>query len=416
MIVVLTVGFCSVQGGETVQLATAESLSPSLYNEALRAVRIGLQWLEKQQSPGGHWSVPVFPAVTGLVVWAHLRSPDAFVTEGAITRVRVPTHVREALDYIASCAREDGGIYCELKGPKGGGLKNYNTAICAVALAAAGDPRYRSLIRKARGMLAGIQHRGKDVYGGGMGYDASTDRAYADLSNTVIALEAMRLTESVETDVPVGPNDLLKQLREAKATDRSTQTLNWDAAIAFISRCQNRPESNDQPWVGGDPDDAGGFIYHPEKSQAGTRELADGRAYPRSYASMTYAGLLSFIYAKVDRGDPRVEAAFDWICRHFTLDENPGLGPQGLYYNYHTMAKALAVYGQEVLKLSDGRAVAWRPQFVKKLISLQRIDPKTGLGYWVNDNGRWWENDPVLVTAYSILALEVAMGSRRARG
>jgi squalene-hopene/tetraprenyl-beta-curcumene cyclase len=39
---------------------------------------------------------------------------------------------------------------------------------------------------------------------------------------------------------------------------------------------------------------------------------------------------------------------------------------------------------------------------MKKLVSLQKFD-----GYWMNDNGRWWENDPVLCTTYSLLALEI---------
>ena len=33
----------------------------------------------------------------------------------------------------------------------------------------------------------------------------------------------------------------------------------------------------------------------------------------RSYASMTYAGLKSMIYAGLDRDDPRVKAALDYI-------------------------------------------------------------------------------------------------------
>jgi len=42
------------------------------------------------------------------------------------------------------------------------------------------------------------------------------------------------------------------------------------------------------------------------------------------------------------------------------------------------------------------------------VISLQKPD-----GSWVNENNRWWENDPVLVTAYSLLALEFASGITR---
>jgi len=37
-----------------------------------------------------------------------------------------------------------------------------------------------------------------------------------------------------------------------------------------------------------------------------------------------------------------------------------------------------------------------------RLINLQKPD-----GSWANENGRWFEKDAVLVTAYSIIALEI---------
>jgi squalene-hopene/tetraprenyl-beta-curcumene cyclase len=36
------------------------------------------------------------------------------------------------------------------------------------------------------------------------------------------------------------------------------------------------------------------------------------------------------------------------------------------------------------------------------------VEKQKGDGSWVNDSGRWWENDPILVTAYSIIALNMA--------
>ena len=54
---------------------------------------------------------------------------------------------------------------------------------------------------------------------------------------------------------------------------------------------------------------------------------------------MTYAGLKSMIYAGVGPDDPRVQAAFRWAQRNYTIQENPGLGDNGLYYYFHTFAK-----------------------------------------------------------------------------
>ena len=45
---------------------------------------------------------------------------------------------------------------------------------------------------------------------------------------------------------------------------------------------------------------------------------------------MTYAGLKSMIYAGLTANDPRVKAAFKWIRPHYSVQENPGMGQQGL--------------------------------------------------------------------------------------
>jgi squalene-hopene/tetraprenyl-beta-curcumene cyclase len=120
---------------------------------------------------------------------------------------------------------------------------------------------------------------------------------------------------------------------------------------------------------------------------------------------MTYAGLLSLIYAKVTPEDPRVEAATEWARRHWTLEENPGRGPEGLYYFYNIMVKCLDTVGGETFSVPSGRTVAWRKEAVEKLLSLQRED-----GSWANAANRFWEGDPALVTAYCVLTLQKALG------
>jgi squalene-hopene/tetraprenyl-beta-curcumene cyclase len=66
------------------------------------------------------------------------------------------------------------------------------------------------------------------------------------------------------------------------------------------------------------------------------------------------------------------------------------------------MAKALNARGVETLELKDGRKVDWRRDVAMKLINLQQRD-----GSWANDNNRWWEKDPALVTSYAVLTLEM---------
>jgi len=367
----------------TVIMATAPSIDPSLQQEAQAAMDRAARWLSTHQSDDGSWSNPEFPALTGLPVWALARHggyPDA---------------VNQGVKYILTCVHDDGSIYrTPSEERKGGGLANYNTAICMVALHATGRPDLNSTVQKARQYVAGTQHFGDDIYRGGMGYDASTGRAYADLSNSYLAYEAMRLTQGVE--------DLRKEGEPAA-------DLDWQAAIEFVESIQNRPESNEQPWASDSPEEYGGFAYRPDQSMAGSYTNSDGAVRLRSYGSMTYAGLLSFIYAQVDKSDPRVQSAVDWATKHWTLEENPGMGAEGLYYYYHTLAKALAVYGQDLLDRPDATRINWRQDLIRKLVSLQKTDPDTGAGYWMNEANRWWESDPVLVTAYALLALQAAV-------
>jgi squalene-hopene/tetraprenyl-beta-curcumene cyclase len=178
--------------------------------------------------------------------------------------------------------------------------------------------------------------------------------------------------------------------------------LNWKAAIRFVQNCQNLPGTNSQPWASDDPQNRGGFIYAPGRSNAGQTNLPSGRVAYRSYGTMTYAGLLSYIYADIKADDPRVTSALDWLRGNYTVEENPGMGQQGLYYYYQLMAKALTFAGVDTLETKDGRGINWREHLALKLINLQHGD-----GFWVNDTGRWWEKDPILDTAYTVMAMEI---------
>jgi len=118
---------------------------------------------------------------------------------------------------------------------------------------------------------------------------------------------------------------------------------------------------------------------------------------------MTYAGLKSMIYAKLAKDDPRVVAAFEWARMHWSVTENPGLGQEGLFYYYLTMARALNAHGSEQVVDAASASHDWRAELVRQLLSSQGAD-----GSWANKNSRWMESIPDLVTAYSVLTIEHA--------
>jgi squalene-hopene/tetraprenyl-beta-curcumene cyclase len=356
----------------TVGAAHSETTATDSRSAARAAVARGLDWLQQNQATNGSWSKPVFPALTGLPLWAIAAAGDS----------NRQVMADRAVAYLLTCVRTNGGIYQEIPGIKGGGMPNYNTAICMTALHATGRKDLVPAILEARAFVGSSQHLGDDVYNGGFGYDRSTGRAYTDLDNTTFALEAMRRTQDVE---------------DLRPTSQKRVDVNWTAALAYVSKLQNTPTNSSNQ-------DAGGFIYNPDDAKAGVATNAEGKVYLRSFGSITYAGLLSMIYANVAREDPRVTSAVDFAARHWTLEENPGMGTQGLFFYYNVMARALAVSKFEAIPRKHGGApIAWREELIRKLVALQRPD-----GSWGNPNNRFWENDPVLVTSYALLALEFA--------
>lgn len=378
LMIPLATGLFAAEGGSTNLPPKGTSPDPSFRNETQRAIDRGLAWLQTNQNPAGWWSAPDQPALTALALLAFKGEPGGRYQAGE------PDWLKRGYACILRDVQPDGGIHHS-------NLVTYNTALCLMALLAANKPEYEPIVLRARQFLVRLQvdlgDKGKTdtVFDGGVGY--GTHYEHSDMGNTLAALEALHYSRR-----------LIEDKNPAEARD-----LNWAAAVSFLQNCQNLPGYNKQDWVSGDPRHQGGFIYYPGHSMAGSEtNAATGRVALRSYGSISYAGLLSYIYADLKRDDPRVRAVFGWLQQNYTLDENPGMGPQGLYYYFHTMAKALSIYGAGELELPGGQKVNWRRGLAMKLINLQRAD-----GSWFNDNGRWWERDPALVTAYAVLALEM---------
>lgn len=346
----------------------------SFKNEVERAIERGLAFLKTAQHSNGWWSTPDHPSVTALALSAYMGDPKE--------RHKGAAEVRKGYSYILSCVKPDGSIYVT-------NLANYNTSISMMALLAARDSKYDNVLRKARAYLVGTQvdmgEPGKtdSPFDGGVGYGSKY--AHSDMNNTLTALEALYYSKHLASD---------EGLAEAK-------DLNWAAAIHFIQSCQQLPE-NRQDWVSQDAKDRGGFVYYPGNSMAGGVTNKSGKVALRSYGSISYAGLLSYVYADVKNNDPRVHAVMDWLSANYSLEENPGMGPQGYYYYLHLMTKALNAAQVETLKVRGNAGIDWRREVAMRLINLQKRD-----GSWENDNGRWWEKDANLVTSYAVMSLEI---------
>lgn len=326
-----------------------------------------IDFLKNRQGDDGGWSTQREPGITALVATAMLRSGRVSPNEPAI---------KKAFAYLEKFLDRDNG------GFPTAAHANYTTCISLLAFKEANaDGRYNEAITKGQAFLKKMQWdetenrpRG-DAYFGGAGYGGSNSRP--DLSNTSYFIEALR-----DTGLPADDPALQK-------------------ALVFVSRCQNsKSEFNDQPWAGKVND--GGFIY---TAANGGQSMAGGDAEKgfRSYAGMTYAGLKSMIYAGLTKDDPRVEAALGFIRKNYSVDANPGMDQQGLYYYYHTFAKALSLLKIDSVTDSSGKSHDWRSELRAALAKRQRPD-----GSWVNPADRFLEGDPNLVTSYALLALSHA--------
>lgn len=317
------------------------------------AVTNGISFLLSTQQADGHWSDPHMPALTALPLWALTLNGC-----GAQTN---------AVKFVLSTQRKDGGFYIPKPGRGGSGLGNYNTAVCLSALFDSGLAPTAALL-KAREYIASSQLIGDDTLGGGFGYDKISRRRYADLSNTAYAMSAMAKTASLE------------DLR----SDGKSVDLDWEQAVKFVEGLMKR-----------EGPDAGGAAYNHRTAQAGIESDKEGRVHLRAYGSMSYAAVLSMCSAKLTKGDPRVRQTLEYLAKNWSVDENPGMGDQGLYYFYEIMARALSA-----AQVEEVGGHNWKDELATKIISLQRPD-----GSWANDNNRFWEADPVLCTSFALIVL-----------
>lgn len=281
--------------------------------------------------------------------------------------------VAKTLKYLEGNLAKDGSV----NDPR---TVNYTTSLAVVAFKDANKSgKYDKIVENAVKFLRGVQDAqgsdDKELKFGGSGYNA---QSRPDVSNTAFFLEAL-VASGAKGDDPA-----------------------FKKALTFLSKSQNLPsEFNKEEFATkASDDDKGGFVYNPsdQTNAKSTKRTSEGGL--RSEGGMTYSGLKSFLYAGVGKSDPRVKAALDWVKRHYTLTENPGMGKAGLYYYYHTFAKAMDALGDDVFEDAKGGKHEWRKELFEQLKKTQAED-----GSWKNSDGAFFEDQPELATAFALLAL-----------
>ncbi|HLD35819.1 MAG TPA: prenyltransferase/squalene oxidase repeat-containing protein [Planctomycetota bacterium] len=378
----------------TQALETVKSVKPQLE----QAFDKGLTWLMSKQLPSG--SFPDLEnkddvAFTAMALIIIGEAGPLFTLPGDVPSIQLKyeAETNKALAYLYKNVQDNGSIMDAGKVPS---FDIYKTSLAIVALKAmrmhrtADEAKIDGIIAKAMEYLQASQYgpESSDKDMGGWGYqEKGTEKTpNPNLSTASYVIDAL--------------------YKAGLAKDSET----YKRAVDFLMKLQDSTEHNTGRVTG----NSGGFVYSPTESKAGETTTADGQKILKPYGSMTYAGLLSFIYAYVDKNDPRVQSAYNWIRANYTLEENPGLrtdaapnlGKQGLFYYYHTFAKALSAYGDKTITTTDNTQHLWANELVTKLALIQSAD-----GSWKNENSRWWEDMPILATSYSLMSLNLCRKS-----
>ena len=229
---------------------------------------------------------------------------------------------------------------------------------------------------------------------GGWGYGFNRPgKAPANLSTSHFAMDA--LYESGLKDDP-----------KVKAA--------FKKALGFLENCQNSGEKEIIIPKGTDKFETdmkikygndGGALYGPGIAKP-KNIVKEGYEVVKSYGSMTYVLMKEYVFAGLEKTDPKVQAAFNWLkkAENFTFEKNPGYDDMpyaGLFYQLYAASKALGIMGEEIIKDSKGEEHNWRAEMQKYIMSIQKED-----GSWMNEHeSRWMEGNPILASAYALAAI-----------
>jgi len=350
-----------IWGWLTIATVSGQESAKELSSSIERAIG----FLKSQQGKDGMISQELGPGITALALTGAMRCGEA---------IDAPW-IAKGLEGLEGHVKPDGGIYGN------GRLKNYETCVSIICFAEANkNGKYSKLLENAKKFVVANQYgigtaaANKD-WDGGVGYGG---QGRPDLSNTTYLIEALR------------------------SLDAGADDPNIQAALAFVSRCQNLPSPhNTTPFAAKIGD--GSFYYEIpaesiDPSSDPERYTPDGGI--RGYGSLTYAAYKSMIYAGLAADDPRVVAALKWIKDTYSVEVNPNMGEAGLYFYYQTFSAALQAAGINELVDGQDRAHDWRRELSEALIKRQGTD-----GSWSNSNQRWLENEKSLATSFALLAL-----------
>ena len=347
------------------------------------AVRSGLHWFKRHQSPNGMWDVDGYPvnctlagpkcepgsdhttadgdaAMTGYAILAFLgagydhKSPNEF---------RLTT--QRGLDWLVANQKADGSF---------GNSRNYENGVCTMALAEAYgmslDARLREPAQRGINYILSQQNGQGDGYGGlGWNYTAPKDRNDSSVSGWCVM--ALKSAKAVDLDVGQG----------------------MEGSKQFFDRAWNAANNNGAG-ITDQYSDRSGFPY--------TWDAASNKTFKHDRSAI---GLCIGVFLGHNAGDMMLESlANDVMARAFDeKDKNYQIAtwPVNTYYLYYNTMGIFQVGGE--------RWAQWNGTMHDTLIGAQRKADDCFNGSWDSEGTLFHGNKTgrILSTAYCVLSLQV---------
>ena len=340
------------------------------------ALERGVGWLLQQQEDDGGWHSQTYrnleggTGVTALVTRALVETPPPWWLQ---SRPAVRAGVRFEMAHVNAA-----GL---VQDPEEGAadLQLYATALLLEALSRRPELSSPDIVRR---LSAGLQQAQRTERNGW----SREDREYGGWGWDSPRREDRSVTSPANISITA---TVLKALSASQTISDETRA----AALVFVERCQQRKQT------GGD----GGFVFTPvgphPLNKAGWSIDPNGVTQVRPYRTATCDGVIALRALGRDRDAPQVAAGWTWLRNAYAVEgaaSDPRLeaGRGGLdFYEAAVLAALLEDF-------ADSCPNDLPSQWAERLLRSQQPD-----GSWRNPQPGMREDDPLIATALSVLAL-----------
>lgn len=345
----------------------------------------GSDWLLRQQDKDGAWRSTTYgqlkegPAITATVLWSASLAELADANEWQAAARRAMAFLSTGLKRTQSPSAPDGTLDYPV----------YAAAMLLIAnesfenlLTAETSRQLTKYLVDAQCGLSRQFEPSRPDFGGWdlFGSETKAITSGTNISTSRFVLQALTLSKT-----PI---------------EREVRTRASDWLARCFATTPDAPDGSKRP---------GGFVFSPEPNHLGNKAewFDEERTKPRPYGSTTCDGLLSLIALhgaelKDQLWQRRRDEAIAWLTLHDAVGVDPGFEdapPEAKwaeslrFYYFAGLGECLPLLDRQVAKERAAR-------LAKSLLVLQREN-----GSWQSEAARMREDDPLIATTFSLVAM-----------